>query len=514
MISDREMSGIVRAWLRRDEPESAERVLEEVLSQLDTTPQRRPLRPARIRGLTASTELALVAAAVVVVALVGVELATRIGATLGGPVGSPPSGPTAAATSPAPSSSDAPDHGRIEPGTYELGWPLGPVDARVRVTVPSGWAWIGSPATTIYKDRGRLFGFPVDLGVHAVSRVVTSVCATDASAGDAGPQFVEVGPTVDELVAALAGIDGVRWTGPTDVAVGGHPAKLLQVTWSATECEGPTRRWLWLGDAGAFFVEDGVSASVYVLDVDGDRLVITTEVRGPRARDVAELAGVLDSLEIERDPGTGDRATRAPAPESSASGRFPVSAGPDGDLRLGRHTAIVDGVRFSFAVSSRGWEAQRSFTINKSFTGPQGAEAILRWTAFPDSVHVDPCPQVVDPAAPVTAADLAAALAAAPGVEPIDGPAEVRVGGLPAMHVVVRVQEDLGCDPGYFYAYEPVMGGALWTETREGGTILVWVLEVDDVLLLIEAQMTAEARSAVRAEILEVVDSIRFEPAP
>ena len=41
MSTDRDITRIVRSWLRTDEHESADRVLDAVLDRLDTTPQRR-----------------------------------------------------------------------------------------------------------------------------------------------------------------------------------------------------------------------------------------------------------------------------------------------------------------------------------------------------------------------------------------------------------------------------------------------------------------------------------------
>ena len=48
MSTDRDTTRIVRSWLQTDEHESADRVLDAVLDQLDATPQRRP--PGGRRG--------------------------------------------------------------------------------------------------------------------------------------------------------------------------------------------------------------------------------------------------------------------------------------------------------------------------------------------------------------------------------------------------------------------------------------------------------------------------------
>jgi hypothetical protein len=50
----------------------------------------------------------------------------------------------------------------------------------------------------------------------------------------------------------------------------------------------------------------------------------------------------------------------------------------------------------------------------------------------------------------------------------------------------------------------------MWTETRIGATIRVWVVEVDAGLFFIGAATTPEAAGRER-EIQEIVDSLRFD---
>lgn len=90
-------------------------------------------------------------------------------------------------------------------------------------------------------------------------------------------------------------------------------------------------------------------------------------------------------------------------------------------------------------------------SVNRN--GAQDAEAIIYWTRFPDGEYADPCALnlLSRPEIPQSAADLAAAVAAAPGTELVTGPSDLTVGGHPAKHVVLTVREDFGCDPGFFY---------------------------------------------------------------
>ena len=72
MSTDRDVTRIVRSWLREDAHEYADRVLLGVLDQLDTTPQRRSWWPARrMNRMNTFAKLRVAAAAVLVVAVVG-----------------------------------------------------------------------------------------------------------------------------------------------------------------------------------------------------------------------------------------------------------------------------------------------------------------------------------------------------------------------------------------------------------------------------------------------------------
>jgi len=180
------------------------------------------------------------------------------------------------------------------------------------------------------------------------------------------------------------------------------------------------------------------------------------------------------------------------------------------DFPFRRVARIVDGVRFSFALRSYGWEPFLGISINKSTVGPQGAEAMVFWSSFPEGHRADPCADLLSPSIGRSAADLAAAVASVPGTELVAGPSDVVVGGVPAKHVVLTVRDEgVGCTPGFFYAWQDVKGGAFFWTTA-GDTIRVWVVDVDAKLLFIGAVTTEGAGSGVEREIQQIVESIRF----
>lgn len=203
----------------------------------------------------------------------------------------------------------------------------------------------------------------------------------------------------------------------------------------------------------------------------------------------------------------------------------------------GRVTRTVDGVRFSFEVAQTtrsGWENGPSTkTGNTSHTGRlfiskdlergQAAEAVIFWTAFPRGGEATPCSKTLEPGIGRSTAALAAAMAAAPGIKLIRGPLRVSVGGRPATHVVLRVREDRGCDPGYFFGWKPrhACWGACWLESSAGDTIRVWIVDVDGKRLVLEAETNPPSPETpafqradfkkVGAEITSIIDSIRFD---
>jgi hypothetical protein len=216
----------------------------------------------------------------------------------------------------------------------------------------------------------------------------------------------------------------------------------------------------------------------------------------------------------------------------------------------------VDGTRFSFKVprahppSSWPWGNGPTdcfgpnaevpcLYISKSTVGGQRAEAVIFWTSFPAGGEAAPCTAVVSTAIGRSTDALAHAMARAPGTQLVKGPTRVTVGGRPARHVVLTVRRDLGCDPGFFFTWQPSAPegecwgaacwhgecwGACWLGTYAGDTISVWIVDVHGKRLVIEAetrqpdsqgwplaiQVTRADVLKVEAEIEEIVGSIRF----
>ncbi len=196
-------------------------------------------------------------------------------------------------------------------------------------------------------------------------------------------------------------------------------------------------------------------------------------------------------------------------------GAFP----PAGELAIGRHSLSQNDVPFSFEVSTPGWissgvqVAPDGGTLTKGEGTPQKAW-MLFWSI--DGVFADPCGHVPAPPVSPSAASLAAAVAAIPGVDVVTGPVDVTLGGRPAKHVAITVPEDIACAPGQFYMwYDDVRCGNddpchRWA-TALGQTNRIWIVEVDGKHIWIEAETYKGASPDIDAEIQQMIDSIQFE---
>jgi hypothetical protein len=276
MSTDRDTKRIVRSWLRTDEHESADRVLDAVLDQLDTTPQRRAAWPAqRFPEVNSFAKLGLAAAAVAVAALLGFNY--LVAPNTGGPkVGRPES-------TPAPSPTHTPS-----PTSYLITNEEG---IRVTLALPNDWVPGGWLVNNGRDERTELAA----IQVWAVTgNSYADPCRWTETALDP-----PLGPTVDDLVTALEN-QLSREATTTDVTLDGYAGKLVKMTVPTdavfSECDsGQFRSW-----DGRYHQGPGQQDDVYILDVDGLRLVLDAlSYPGSSAEDIEKLQQMLDTIQIE-----------------------------------------------------------------------------------------------------------------------------------------------------------------------------------------------------------------------
>jgi hypothetical protein len=300
---------IVLSWLREDAHENPERMLLRALDDVDTTPQRRSSWPARrFSDMNTFAKVLAATAAVVAVAVVGINLLPGSETGVGGPP--PPASPSAPPPSPSPSPTPKPTatpvadapipaDGTMQPGSYVTRPLPAPDDGlTLRFTVPAGWHGFGDH--TIYTDGAD--GTPLQfIGVTALN---SDLCHWADPKGE-----VNVGTTVDDLVSALVAQTKYEVSDPVDVSIGGYSGKRVDVVFPANlfkqqgsseapGCdEGVTRLF---GDGGIYGQAPDERWQTNILDVDGTRFVIIVQdYPDTSAAARAGTAAIVDSMVIE-----------------------------------------------------------------------------------------------------------------------------------------------------------------------------------------------------------------------
>jgi len=159
--TDRDVTRIVRSWLEEGRTALPDRVLDTVLDQLPATPQRRAPWPARrLLDMHIPTRLAVTAAAVFALALIGLIAFPRVGGVAGPQSTASPS-PTVAPV-PMPSS------GTLAAGTYVM-TPFNGSDPAVACMTPPQ-----SGCTETTADDSIRVSFTVPTGTPSTSATSSS----------------------------------------------------------------------------------------------------------------------------------------------------------------------------------------------------------------------------------------------------------------------------------------------------------------------------------------------------
>jgi hypothetical protein len=235
-----------------------------------------------------------------------------------------------------------------------------------------------------------------------------------------------------------------------------------------------------------------VAAAVVIVAVIGYRFLPSSNTGGPGA---------------SASPSPTQVPTATPA--ASAPG-FPVS----GSLEIGRHPMTLVGQQLSIELTTAVWTSNGQWGIDRGNVTGAGAASFIFWPdSAPDNVFADPCAEtLLSPAPGSSAAELAAAVAAIPGIELVSGPSEVTVGGYPAQHVAFSVPEDIGCAPDQFYLWEDLdTPGAARYATQLGETFYIWIIDVNGAIVWIDGETYPTSGPDAAREVQQIVDSIQFE---
>ena len=285
-MTEHDFDRTVRAWLEDGPSTMSDRPLEAALAEIHVTHQRRVLWPARRFPVMFNVaRFATAAAAVAIAAVIGLSLLP--GGGFGGPGPTPSPSPT-----PRLVSGDVDGYMQLEAGRYITDPAF---EVPVTFSVPAGLeGTVGGPylAELAWSDSKAI---AITFGIFR--DVYADPCFP-------GLGFVSppVGPTVDDLAAALTSMPGVTATAPVDVTIDGHSGKQLTLTAPAdfTGCSIANGYSIWAFPLGA--VKTMVPAEttrVWILDVDGERLVIDVpEPPGYTDASRAEVRAILDSLDL------------------------------------------------------------------------------------------------------------------------------------------------------------------------------------------------------------------------
>ena len=222
-----------------------------------------------------------------------------IGSNLLGSGSPPPGGPPTESVAPSDASSEAavptsagpgdiaaiPAGTRLEPGDYAFTQIPG---VQIVSTLGTGWerneeeyvVW------TIEDDKASIAA----LTVHNLYR---NPCEPEL-----GLLNPAVGPTVDDLVTALGAVPDLTFTEPVEITQDGFAG--VRLDYASNTCPVPLGSWFLMSVNGGTDVteapEGDESASFYIYDVEGTRVVITASPTPQRA---ADLDAVLESIRFQ-----------------------------------------------------------------------------------------------------------------------------------------------------------------------------------------------------------------------
>jgi hypothetical protein len=162
--------------------------------------------------------------------------------------------------------------------------------------LPEGWeTQYGAPGAIEHSDQLGELGFYF---------VIVDAIYSDPCQG-AG-ELIEVGPSVDDFGKALLEQPVTVATEPVDTTLGGLPAKRIELTipddLDTAACRMGEHLQIWYSppvDKYFVLLGDG-TASVYILDVNGERQVFLRQYRaGAEAEDISEMQTIIESIRID-----------------------------------------------------------------------------------------------------------------------------------------------------------------------------------------------------------------------
>jgi hypothetical protein len=291
-MNDRNLDQLLNAWMDLGPTTAPDRVADAARLEAAATRQLPAIvsrwAPRRFPVMNTTAKVILATAAVVLAVVLGYTylVAPNVGGPrLFGPEPTPTPVPT---PSPDPIPTLELGAGALAPGSYQI-TDFEPIN--ITITVPNGWESNAVPAMVWSVD-----GQKATVAYFTVDDLFADPC--DPAQGSMG-----VGPTVDDLAAALSTYPGITVNSGTNTTLSGFSGTLLDITSTGVECDGPEAvMWTTQPDSIERPLPGGGAAfqQVLILDVNGERLVIHSGApsNGAPSQRIDEAMSIVDSTVI------------------------------------------------------------------------------------------------------------------------------------------------------------------------------------------------------------------------
>jgi hypothetical protein len=306
MTQQRDIERLLDHWLSDGPDQAPDRVVDIVTDRIERQSQRPAWRLHwRPTSVNAYMKIAVAAAAVLIVAVVGYNLLPAGSTGTGGPAPSATPTPTAAPTAtPVASGPVALPEGPLAGGRYRIQPLVSPPSLSIVADVPAGW--VGHPENPALTSSGEESD-GILLGFMAADGLFSDPCHWDldgtkeALIGD-----VVVGPTVDDLVAALKANTSYTSSAASPVTFGRFEGQELELQLPGDDviktCD--RRPGETTGDyfvfPGGYYAQGGNSRwHLYIVDVGGTRLITMISIgEGAPQTEITAAEAVVESFEF------------------------------------------------------------------------------------------------------------------------------------------------------------------------------------------------------------------------